>query len=85
LPERIRVYRGIKNYEDVGRVLTIANSTKLKMWFGSPCNDIRGTDGTIFPPFLNKEKEVWVHSPDICRSIGAYYFEPGKVQGIIKT
>ncbi|KAG5323823.1 SNMP1 protein, partial [Acromyrmex heyeri] len=81
MPERIRVYRGIKNYKDVGRVLTIANSTKLKMWFGNPCNDIRGTDGTIFPPFLNKEKEIWVHSLDICRSIGSYYLESGKVQG----
>ncbi|XP_018346006.1 PREDICTED: sensory neuron membrane protein 1-like [Trachymyrmex septentrionalis] len=81
LPERIRVYRGIKNYKDVGRVVTIANSTKLKMWFGNPCNDIRGTDGTIFPPFLSKEKEVWVHSLDICRSIGAYHLESGKVQG----
>ncbi|KYN23106.1 Scavenger receptor class B member 1 [Trachymyrmex cornetzi] len=80
-PERIRVYRGIKNYKDIGRVLTIGNSTKLKMWFGNPCNDIRGTDGTIFPPFLSKEKEVWVYSQDICRSIGAYYLEPGKVQG----
>lgn len=81
LPDRIRVYRGIKNYKDVGRVLTIGNETKTDMWFGSPCNDFRGTDGTIFPPFLNKEEEVWVHSLDICRSIGAYYIEPGKVQG----
>lgn len=82
MPERIRVYRGIKNYKDVGRVALIGNETKMNMWFGSPCNDFRGTDGTIFPPFLNKEKEVWVHSLDICRSIGAYYIEPGKVQGI---
>ncbi|XP_077281614.1 sensory neuron membrane protein 1-like isoform X1 [Temnothorax americanus] len=81
LPERIRVYRGIKNYKDVGRVLTVGNETRMDMWSGSPCNDFRGTDGTIFPPFLNKEKEVWVHSLDICRSIGAYYIEPGKVQG----
>jgi len=82
LPERIRVYRGIKNYEDVGRVLTIGNETKMDLWSGNPCNNFRGTDGTIFPPFLSKEKEVWVHSLDLCRSIGAYYIEPGKVQGI---
>jgi len=82
LPERIRVYRGIKNYEDVGRVLTIGNETQMGLWSGSPCNNFRGTDGTIFPPFLSKEKEVWVHSLDLCRSIGAYYMESGKVQGI---
>ncbi|XP_025990530.2 sensory neuron membrane protein 1 isoform X2 [Solenopsis invicta] len=80
-PERVRVYRGIKNNEDVGRVVTVGNHTKMDMWYGSPCNDFQGTDGTIFPPFLKKEKEVWVHSLDICRSIGAYYIEPGKVQG----
>ncbi|KAL6255879.1 hypothetical protein P5V15_013119 [Pogonomyrmex californicus] len=81
LPNRIRVYRGIKKSEDVGRVLTIGNETKMDIWSGSPCNDFRGTDGTIFPPFLTKEKKVWAHSIDICRSIGAYYVEPGKIQG----
>ncbi|XP_012524477.1 sensory neuron membrane protein 1 [Monomorium pharaonis] len=81
LPERIRVNRGIKNNKDVGRMVTLANQSKMDMWPGSPCNEFRGTDGTIFPPFLDKNKEVWVHSLDICRSIGAYYLEPGKVQG----
>ncbi|EZA62031.1 Sensory neuron membrane protein [Ooceraea biroi] len=81
LPERIRVLRGIKNYEDVGRVLTLGNETKMNVWSDSPCNDFRGTDGTIFPPFLTKEKDVWAHFPDICRSIAAYYVGPGTVQG----
>lgn len=82
-PDRIRVFRGIKNYKDVGRVLSIGNETKMSIWPDSgPCNDYRGTDGTIFPPFLTKNREVWAVFPDICRSIGAYYVEPGMVQGI---
>lgn len=81
LPQRIRVSRGIKNYEDVGRVLSMGNKTKMSVWSGSPCNDFRGTDGSIFPPFLTKDKEVWAYFPDICRSIGAYYVEPSTVQG----
>ncbi|KAL0120154.1 hypothetical protein PUN28_008067 [Cardiocondyla obscurior] len=81
LPERIRVYRGIKNYLDVGRVVMVGNGTKMKLWPGDPCNDFRGTDGTIFPPFLTKEKKVWAHSVDICRSMATYYVGPGKVKG----
>lgn len=83
LPERIRVYRGIKNYKDVGRVLAVGNETKMDIWSGNPCNDFRGTDGTIFPPFLDKDKKIWVHSVDICQSMGAYYVKMGKVQGIL--
>lgn len=82
LPERIRVFRGIKNYKDVGRVLSIGNETKMSIWSDSPCNDFVGTDGTIFPPFLTEDREVWAVFPDICRSIGAYYVKPGMVQGI---
>lgn len=82
LPQRIRVSRGIKNDKDVGRVLSMGNKTKMSVWSGSPCNNFRGTDGSIFPPFLTKDKEVWAYFPDICRSIGAYYVEPSTVQGI---
>ncbi|XP_014488833.1 PREDICTED: sensory neuron membrane protein 1-like [Dinoponera quadriceps] len=81
LPDRIKVSRGIKNHKDVGRVLSLGNETRMSIWPGSPCNDFRGTDGTIFPPFLSKERQVWAHFPDICRSIGAYYIEPGKIKG----
>ncbi|XP_032687350.1 sensory neuron membrane protein 1-like [Odontomachus brunneus] len=81
LPDRIKVLRGIKNYEDVGRVLSLGNGTKMNFWSGSPCNDFRGTDGTIFPPFLSNDKLVWAHFPDICRSIAAYYVDPGKIKG----
>ncbi|CAL1675564.1 unnamed protein product [Lasius platythorax] len=80
-PDRIRVFRGIKNYKDVGRVLSIGNETKMSIWSDSPCNDYRGTDGTIFPPFLTEDRDVWAVFPDICRSIAAYYVEPGMVQG----
>jgi len=76
------VLRGIKNYKDVGRLLSLGNQTKMSVWPDDPCNDFRGTDGTIFPPFLSKEENVWAHFPDICRSIGAYYVEAGTVQGM---
>lgn len=84
LPSRIRVMRGIKNYKDVGRMVSLGNETRMKIWSDSgPCNNFRGTDGTIFPPYLDKKSDVWAHFPDICRSVGAYYVEPGKVQGVL--
>ncbi|XP_029174176.1 sensory neuron membrane protein 1-like [Nylanderia fulva] len=80
-PKRIRVNRGIKNYMDVGRVVSVGNDTKMSVWSGDPCNDYIGTDGTIFPPFLTEDRKVWAVSPDICRSMPTYYLRPGKVQG----
>lgn len=59
----------------------VGNKTEMDTWPGNPCNSFRGTDGTVFAPFLTEKSVVWAHSPDICRSIGSYYVEPGEVQG----
>lgn len=41
-----------------------------------------GTDGTIFPPFLEKEDGVKIFLPQLCRSFVADYKHPTKVAGI---
>lgn len=48
-------------------------SRTLNNWLQRPggrpssCNMINGTDATNFPPFLNKDDEVYIFSSDICR------------------
>ncbi|XP_015782932.2 platelet glycoprotein 4-like [Tetranychus urticae] len=41
----------------------------LDRWFGEECNKIRGTDGTFFPPFVDKTRKLYVFVPNFCRSI----------------
>ncbi|CAH1159902.1 unnamed protein product [Phaedon cochleariae] len=82
LQPRIKAYRGTKIYQDVGRIVEYAGSSKLDIWSTEKCNEIKGTDGTIFPPFLEKEQGLMSYSPDLCRSLGAYFVKDAKYDGI---
>lgn len=31
------------------------------------CRDILGTDGLTYPPFINKELQIWLFISDLCR------------------
>ena len=46
------------------------------------CHDIKGTDGTQFPPGLDKDKRLWMFVSDLCRSIWVDFEQEVKVQGL---
>jgi len=50
----------------------------------SSCNQLRGTDGHQFPPFVNKDDqpELWLFNTVPCRSIFMQYQEEVKIEGI---
>lgn len=52
------------------------------MWDGDECNEIRGTESSIFPPFTAKEDGLWVFEGNICRSMKVLYERPSKYRGI---
>ncbi|XP_076753044.1 sensory neuron membrane protein 1 [Xylocopa sonorina] len=82
LPQRIRVLRGIKNYEDLGRVIELDGKPELDIWGEGTCNEFNGTDSTIFPPFRTEKDDIVSFSPDICRSLGARFVHRSKVKGV---
>jgi hypothetical protein len=43
---RFKVYRGVKEIEKVGEVITVEGSEESKAYSGT-CNKIKGTDGTV--------------------------------------
>ena len=46
------------------------------------CFDIRGTDGAQFAPFLDKERDLWIFSSDLCRSLYLSFDAETSVMGI---
>ena len=46
------------------------------------CHDIKGTDGSQFPPGLDKDKRLWMFVSDLCRSIWVDYETEVEVQGV---
>lgn len=63
-------------------ITSFRNRTNLNYWTTDTCNMINGTDGTYYPPFLNKNKPLYIFSSDICRSIKATFEKTVKVLGV---
>lgn len=59
--------RGIENIKDVGRVVEYEGKKQLTVYDGEECNKFRGTDSTIFSPFLTTSDKIEAFAPDLCR------------------
>lgn len=79
---RFKTYRGVKNVHDLGSVIEFNEEEMLDVWDGDECNEIRGTESSIFPPFMTKEQGIWAFEAGICRSMKAEYDRPTKYRGI---
>lgn len=70
--ERLRISRGIRKIEDIGRV-TEFNGEKQNMtiWGDPRCDEIDGTDGSIFHPFFDKNGNdpLSIFVPTMCRTL----------------
>lgn len=62
----VTVQRGIGHVMDVGKVVAIDGETEQKIWTGE-CNRFVGTDGTVFPPFVDETDRLESFSGDFCR------------------
>ncbi|XP_040570236.1 scavenger receptor class B member 1 [Lepeophtheirus salmonis] len=66
---KFKIHSGVDNLSNLGEIMSFRGKDKLDVWSGDQCNDIRGTDGTIFPPGFAKNKTLYVFSPDLCQSL----------------
>lgn len=79
---RFTAKRGSKNIKELGKIVRFNGEELLGTWFGDECNQLKGTDGTVYPARTDKEDGVWMHVPQLCRPFGAEYSHPSKVSGI---
>ncbi|XP_066245542.1 sensory neuron membrane protein 1-like [Euwallacea similis] len=80
--KKIRAYRGVGDFHNVGKIVTYDGKYRLEVWNDSRCDAIKGTDGTIFPPMLKKEDGLVSFAPDLCRALVAKYQKRTKYDGI---
>lgn len=66
--------RGINNPKEVGMMFSFNGKTVQEVWSGPECNALRGTDSTIFPPFITPDEEIVSFAPDLCRLIFVLLF-----------
>lgn len=90
----MEVNTGVENSADFGKVVSWNGMTELEFWgWRNPedntliegsqyCNMINGSDGSIFPPFVDRDRVVRLFSADLCRSLYLKYTEDVELNGI---
>lgn len=79
------VKTGVKGSVPVGTIVEYKNQTNLDIWKGgcnSTCNQINGTDGSIFPPLIEKNQVISIFITDLCRTMSFSYSGEVNVHGI---
>ena len=80
------IQTGVSDSQNFGRIVTWEGGSSLDWWHApvntTPpandkyCNMINGTDGSVFPPFLDEDSQIRIFVTDICRSI--YFVHKGE-------
>ncbi|CAH1124067.1 unnamed protein product [Ceutorhynchus assimilis] len=73
IPKRMKIQRGIKHYQDLGRLIEVDGQREIDLWSSDECNRFEGTDGWIFPPLAEPEEGLKSYSTDLCRNIKLNY------------
>ncbi|XP_065348827.1 sensory neuron membrane protein 2-like [Cloeon dipterum] len=68
-----KVMTGKSDVSKLGQIVEWEHNSTLQFWYGDECNTIRGSDATIFPPFLDEKSKIYVHSTDLCKSLYMTY------------
>ncbi|ODN02568.1 Lysosome membrane protein 2 [Orchesella cincta] len=76
------VYSGTKAASQFGQIKNWNGSPSLTYWNSSKCNALTGTDGSIFPPFLEKENPIVIFNTDLCRTLELTFKEERTVQDL---
>lgn len=63
-------------HEHFGLIKEYAEKSELGFWQNNTeCDKVKGSDGSLYPPFFTKERKVDVFSSDLCRSLSFEYLE----------
>jgi len=78
----MEIYSGVKINEKFGETISWKEQEQLSFWKTDYCNMINGSDGSIFSPFVNRDRILKIFSPDMCRSIYMKYVEDIELYGV---
>ncbi|XP_058792638.1 sensory neuron membrane protein 1-like [Phymastichus coffea] len=70
---KTRIRRGIRNIMEVGDLIEFNDMKNMSVWDDDKCDAFIGTDGTLFHPFINKRKNIYVTNTFFCRRLTYSY------------
>jgi len=69
----MEVRSGASDESQVGQLVTVNGKRFQSTWGTEACNKLRGTDGALYSPFLTKESEVNIFTPELSRVLELEY------------
>ncbi|KRY38472.1 Lysosome membrane protein 2 [Trichinella spiralis] len=70
---------GVMNLTQKGTMELFQGSTFVNYWNSEWANMINGSDGSVYPPFMDRSQILKLFSPDLCRSLYVRYDSDGMV------
>jgi len=77
-----QVHRGVRDSNEFGQIVSWNGKSELTWWGGEFCNKLNGTDGSIFAPFVTRERTLRIFSEELCRSLYLEYATDVTYMGI---
>ena len=66
---------GQDDVKDVAKVVSYGGQSQLDFWSSAQCNAIRGTDGSLFHPGVEKNETLHIFNRDLCQSLPLVFQE----------
>lgn len=79
---RFKVKRGMQNIHELNQMIEFNGEPEVDNWDGDECNQLKGTDGLMFPPYRTKKDTIWAFSWGLCRAVGLQYLQRTRYKGI---
>jgi len=73
---------GLQDVMKVGEIVSYQDKYKLEFWNTEDCNTIRGTDGTMFHPDVERNETLHIFNMNLCQSLPLVYQEDVQHHGI---
>jgi hypothetical protein len=73
---------GRNDVYQIGQVVSFQDKTELDFWSTEDCNAIRGTDGTMFHPDIQRNETLYIFNMNLCQSLPLVYQKDVKHHGI---
>ncbi|CAL8137069.1 unnamed protein product [Orchesella dallaii] len=78
----MEVFAGVKDSSKFGNIASWNNAPNVTFWENEYCNMINGSDGSLFPPFVTRDRILPIFSPDLCRSLYLTYEGDTEILGL---
>lgn len=76
------MYTGEKNPYNLSNIALFNGHQKLNFWKTDKCNQVRGSDGSSFHPYIGKKDTLWFFNDQMCRALPLVFDRQISQQGL---